>query len=45
MERMEKEHTHTEGTERKGEIITGRLHTISAEPDVGLKFTNPEIIT
>ena len=31
--------------EREGERIPSRLHTFSAEPDVGLKLRNSEIMT
>ena len=31
--------------ERERERIPGRLHTVSAEPDAGLKPTNREIMT
>ena len=31
--------------EREGERIPSRLHTVTAEPDVGLETTNCEIIT
>ena len=30
------------GTEREGERIPGRLHVVSAEPNVGLELTNCE---
>ena len=34
------------GAEREGaEIMPSRLHTISAEPDMGLELTNCEIMT
>ena len=35
------------GTEREGETdrIPSRLHTVSTEPDMGLKLTNREIMT
>ena len=31
--------------EGEGERIPSRLHTVSAEPDVGLDLTNQEIMT
>ena len=34
-----------EGAETEGERIPSRLHTVSAEPDVGLDPTNSEITT
>ena len=33
------------GAEREGERIPSRLHAVSAEPNVGLKLTNREIVT
>ena len=33
------------GRERGRERIPGRLHTVSTEPDTGLKLTNCEIMT
>ena len=33
------------GAEREGEKIPSRLCAVSAEPDAGLKLTNPEIMT
>ena len=33
------------GRERERERIPSRLHTVSVEPNVGLKLTNPEIMT
>ena len=44
----EREHEHAwaeRGKERGRERIPSRLHTVRAEPDVGLKLTNHEIIT
>ena len=41
----ERESTSGGGTERRRDRITSRLHTISAEPDVGLELTNSEIVT
>ena len=32
------------GTEREGERIPSRLHTVSIEPDEGLEPTNHEIM-
>ena len=33
------------GTERQSERILSRLHTVSTEPDAGLKPTNGETMT
>ena len=33
------------GTEREGERIPSRLHTVSSVPDAELRFTNHEIMT
>ena len=33
------------GTERGRDRIPGRLHTVRAEPDMGLQLTNCEIMT
>ena len=33
------------GAEREGERILSRFHAVSAEPNVGLKLTNQEIMT
>ena len=33
------------GTEREGKRIPSRLHTVNAEPNVGLKLKNCEIMT
>ena len=42
----EREEEQGEGQrEREGERIPSRLHTVTAEPDVGLETTNCEIIT
>ena len=40
-------HTHTQGRgrERRRERISGRLHTVSTEPNSGLDLTNEEIMT
>ena len=32
-------------SERERERISGRLHTVSTEPDAGLELTNREIMT
>ena len=39
------EREHEQGRGREQERIPSRLHTISAEPDVGLEPTNCKIMT
>ena len=45
MRERERKSTRDEQRERNREGIPSRLHTVSIEPDVGLKLTNPEIMT
>ena len=40
-----KRETRERERERETERIPSRLHTVSAEPNVGLDFTNCEIMT
>ena len=45
MRERDRETTSGAGAERGRERIPGRLHTVSAEPDAGLKLINHEIMT
>ena len=45
MREREREREQGRGRERRRETIPGRLHAVSAEPDMGLKLTNREIVT
>ena len=38
-------HANGGGAERGREGLSSRFHAVSAEPDVGLSLTNPEIVT
>ena len=42
---FEREHEKEKGREREREGIPSRLHAVSTEPDMGLKFTNCKIMT
>ena len=42
---LEREHKQGKDRERGRERISSRLHTVSAEPDVGLELMNHEIMT
>ena len=45
MKVRESERKRERGRERRRKVISSRLHTVSPEPNTGLKLTNHEIKT